>query len=578
MLTGVVNVSIAVYFVPMSFGKHWLKVSRFVSWRKKPIKAQSGVWPRVRWYEGGILNLSESCLDKHAAAGRHDAVALIELLENGKRRTITYGMLLEKVNRYANLFTRRGLKKGDAVIIYMPAVIETAAVMLACARIGAVHSVVFAGLSKEALGERMQSLHARAVVTADVTFRRGKEIDLLSNVDAIVGTEMVFVLKRKKQTKLKKNETDLEAAARSESAVFGTCPMKPSDPLFVLYTSGSTGKPKGIVHGHGGYGAYAAYTARRAFGLKPSTIFWCTADFGWITGHSYVLYGALANGATSLIVEGALDYPRTDRWRRILKEEKVEAFYTSPTAIRIFRKEWKGAPAAFPHLARLGSVGEPLNPEVGTWFRKYVGKRKIGIRDTWWQTETGGHLITSGIPLPGIVAKIAHKDASGKGELCIAKPWPGMMLGCFGDEARFRKYFSKEGFVTGDYARMEKGRIRILGRSDDVVNVSGHRIGSAEIENAILMHPGVAESAVIGVPDEITGEALCAFVVAKTEGKVQPEEVKLAVRKHVGAYAVPKLVRFVPSLPKTRSGKIMRRLLRAEFAGEKPGDTSTLEN
>lgn len=555
--------------------KHWLAVAERLAWRKKPARAQSGGWPRVSWYPGGILNLTESCLDRHASDPHR--IAFIELSEDGSRRTITYAELLEKTNRYANLFSKAGIQKGDALVIYLPMVIEAAAAMLASARIGAIHSVVFAGLSAEALRERADSLRAKAVVTADVVVRRGKEIDLLSNARSAAKGRSMFVLARRKKTVLKKGEINLERAARAESPVFEARAMKSSDPLFVLYTSGSTGKPKGIIHTHGGYGAYAADTARRTFSLEPGSVFWCTADFGWITGHSYALYGALANGATSIIAEGALDHP-ADRWKCALKEEKVNVFYTSPTAIRIFRKEWKGKPFALPHLALLASVGEPLSPEVARWFSLHVGGGKKPVLDTWWQTETGGHMLTSGVPLPGIEVAIARPDAFGKGELVITQPWPGMTAGCFKDAPRFRKYFSKEGFITGDYARKEKGRIRILGRWDDVINVSGHRIGSAEVENAILAHPSAAESAVIGVPDAVTGEALCAFVVTKRGARATEKDIARAVRRALGGYASPKHIRFVDVLPKTRSGKILRRLLRAEYAGEKPGDTSTLEN
>jgi acetyl-CoA synthetase len=611
----------------------WERVAREdISWFKKWDKVFEWKFPNYQWFLGGKLNITFNCLDRHIAAGRGNKVALIYLNEKYERIVITYEQLLSQVNKFANGLKSLGVKKGDRVVIYMPLVIEQAVAMLGCARIGAVHSVVFAGFSANALRERIEDLQAKIVITANWTLRRGQKKVLKPTVDeAVKGlgfVKNVIVLQREiviaepkvasegaaisSNDKIASSdallamtgnrEVDYHQLVKNQSEVCEPEKMDSEDVLFVLYTSGSTGKPKGIVHTVGGYSVYTHYTTKKIFDTKSDDVFWCTADFGWITGHSYVLYGPLSNGLTSLIVEGVPDYSTPDHWYKIIEQEKVNIFYTSPTALRMLRKYGEEYPKKhnFKSLRILGTVGEPINPEVWLWYQKNIGAGKLPIEDTWWQTETGGHMIVTLPGLPekpgkagfafyGIDAHVVNQKgeslpANGKGFLVIKKPWPGALRNCWNNPERFNQYWSEVPgvYFTGDFAiKDEDGYIQILGRSDDVINVSGHRIGTAEVENALVAHIAVAEAAVIAKPDEIKGERLKAFVVLKSK-IIGEEALKADIQKYVKAeiasFAVPDEIEFVAGLPKTRSGKIMRRVLKAKELGQDEGDLTTLED
>jgi len=614
--------------------KFWERVAREeISWFKKWDKVFNWDYPNYQWFLGGQLNITYNCLDRHIKAGNGDKVALIYLNEKYERITSTYRQLLSEVNKFANGLKSLGVKKGDKVVLYMPLVLEQAVAMLACARIGAVHSVVFAGFSANALRERIEDLQAKVVVTADWTLRRGEKKDLKSTVnEAVRGlgfVERVVVLQRdsviarsasdeailsKKKiaaspsdalgllAMTENKEVDYHQLIQNQSDICEPEKMDSEDVLFVLYTSGSTGKPKGIVHTVGGYSVYTHYTIKKVFDITSDDIYWCTADFGWITGHSYVLYGPLSNGLTSLMVEGAPDYPSPDHWYKIIEQEKVNIFYTSPTALRMLRKYGDEYPQKhnLKSLRVLGTVGEPINPEVWQWYQKNIGHGELPIEDTWWQTETGGHLIVTlpglnqkpgkaGKPFYGIDADVVNKEgksmpANEKGFLVIKKPWPGALRDCLNDHERFEKYWNeiKGVYFSGDFAiKDEDGDIQVLGRSDDVINVSGHRVGSAEVENALVSHPAVSEAAVIGKPDDIKGERIKAFVVLKPENLSSDgliKEIKSYVKREIASMAVPDEIEFVQSLPKTRSGKIMRRLLKAKELGQSQGDLTALED
>ena len=584
----------------------WAEVaSNELQWIKKWDKTFEWQYPNYQWFIGGKLNITENCLDRHVAAGRGDKTALLYLNEKYERIAISYKELLGQVNKFANGLKSLGVQKGDRVVLYMPLMIEQAIAMLACARIGAVHGVVFAGFSAHALRERIEDSKAKVVITATSTLRRGASKELKSTVEEAVqglgSVEHVIVLQRENAGKLAENEVDFYELMEKESETCAPAIMDAEDTLFVLYTSGSTGKPKGIVHTVGGYSVFTHYTTKTVFDLKQDDIYWCTADPGWITGHSYVVYGPLSNGVTSVMVEGVPDYPTPDHWYKIIEEEKVNIFYTSPTALRMLRKY--GEAHAQKHdlssLRILGSVGEPINPEVWQWYREHIGHNELPIEDTWWQTETAGHMIVSlpgvpqkpgiaGKPFFGIEADVVDKQgvsvgANKKGFLVVRKPWPSALRTCLNNQARFEQYWNEIPgvYFSGDFAiKDEDGDIQVLGRSDDVINISGHRIGSAEVENALVAHPAVSEAAVIGKPHEIKGEMIKTFVVLRpgfTQSDELVKEIKNHVKEQIASMAVPDEIEFVQSLPKTRSGKIMRRVLKARELGGDEGDLSVLD-
>lgn len=559
-----------------------------------------------KWFPGGKINITYNCLDRHVKNGGGDKIAYIWTNEAGDEETITYKNLLSKVNKIANYFESLGLKKGDTLTIYMPMTIEQIAVILACARIGVVHSVVFAGFSYESLSTRIEDAKSKFVVTSDFTYRKGNKIDLLSTVRESVKNIKEFkktiVFKREKKTILKENEVDLVANYSEFSDKLEAPQMDSEDPLFILYTSGTTGKPKGIVHTTAGYNLFTHITTKYSFDLKEKDIYWCTADSGWITGHSYIIYGPLSNHATTLIYEGTPNFPDSEVWWRIIDKYKVTIFYTSPTAIRMLMAVGYNSPLNhnLSSLRILGSVGEPLNESAWIWYDEYVGKSKCPIVDTWWQTETGGHMITTppglsekpgmaGIPYFGLEALIVNESGEEvsegqKGFLVIKGNWPSSLRDCWGDPNRFEKYWTESPgfFFTGDIAVKDKdGYVKILGRSDDIIVVAGHNIGSAELEAILTSHKKVAEAAVIAIPDEIKGNKIVAYVTL-IKGENPNDNLSHELSEHVGdtygKHGKPERFVFIDKLPKTRSGKIVRRILRAREMGEETGDTSTLED
>ncbi|MGN6561408.1 MAG: acetate--CoA ligase, partial [Thermomicrobiales bacterium] len=564
--------------------------------------------PYAKWFVGGKLNASVNCLDRHVQAGRGDRVAYYFEGEPGDRKTVTYAELLDEVCRCANALKELGVKRGDRVVIYMPMILELPIAMLACARIGAPHNVVFGGFSSDALRDRILDSDAEIVITADGGFRRGKPFGLTVQTDTALQetpkVRKVLTVRRTGQDVAMQEGRDVwwhDIVARQST----TCEperMDSEDMLYLLYTSGSTGKPKGIVHTTGGYLLGTSFTHRYVFDLHDDSIYWCAADIGWVTGHSYIVYGPLANCATGVMYEGTPDYPDKDRWWEIIERYKVTILYCAPTAIRTHMK-W-GAQYADKHdlssLRVLGTVGEPINPEAWIWYHQHIGHERCPVVDTWWQTETGAIMITplpgvtttkpgsATFPLPGIGADIVDADGNsvplGKGGyLVLTRPWPSMLRGIYGDPQRYQEtYWSRypgKYFVGDGAKRDDEGYFWLLGRVDDVMNVSGHRISTTEIESALVSHPKVAESAVIGRPDPVSGEAIFCFVIVR--GDVEPttelgEELRQHVAHHIGAFARPKTVMFTPDLPKTRSGKIMRRLLRDVASGRALGDTTTL--
>ncbi|HVJ46829.1 MAG TPA: acetate--CoA ligase [Luteolibacter sp.] len=593
--------------------KFWAGEAKELLWQKPWSKVLDWKPPFAKWFDGGKLNVAENCVDRHAVGPRKNKAAIIWEGEPGDKRVITFAQLHREVCRFANVLEKNGIKKGDRVLIYMPMVPEAAFAMLACARIGAVHNVVFGGFASEAILDRLEDSGSVAVITADGGWRRGKVIPLKPAVDEALSRYTAAKIKR--VIVLKRTGNDIKMVSGRDSwwheeitEVSNKHVAKPFDsehPLFILYTSGSTGKPKGILHTSGGYLTGTYSTCKYIFDMRDEDVYWCTADVGWITGHSYIVYGPLANGVTQVMYEGAPNEPDFGRFWKMIEEYGVTIFYTAPTAIRAFIKAGDHFPAAYDlsSLRLLGSVGEPINPEAWNWYHKHIGGGRCPIVDTWWQTETGAILIS---PIPGATPckpgtatrpffgiDAAILDDAGKeckanedGRLVIRKPWPSMTRTIYGDKARFNAtYFSDYPglYTAGDGARRDKdGNFWIIGRLDDVLNVSGHRLGTAEIESALVGHPAVAEAAVVGRPDDMKGQAVAAFVTLKT-GFEESEKLVAELRAHVGsvigAIAKPDDIYCTPGLPKTRSGKIMRRLLKELVTkGEISGNITTLED
>ena len=607
------------------YAGYWARLAReHVSWKEPFTKSlDDSKAPFYEWFADGKLNVSYNCLDRNIEAGLGDKVAIIFEADGGQVNKVTYKELLARVARFANALKAQGIKKGDRVLIYMPMSVEGVVAMQACARIGAIHSVVFGGFSAKSVQERIQDAGAVAVITSDEQCRGGKNIPLKPAVDdgiAMGGCEAIKTVIVFKRTGGPCNMVagrdiwwDDATAGQSD-----TCEpewVSAEHPLFLLYTSGSTGKPKGVQHSSGGYLLHAILTMKWTFDIKPDDVFWCTADIGWVTGHTYITYGPLACGATEIVFEGVPTYPDAGRFWKTIEKHKVSIFYTAPTAIRSLIKAGENAPTTHPKnydltsLRILGSVGEPINPEAWMWYYNNVGGARCPIVDTFWQTETGGHMITPlpgvtplvpgscTLPFPGIAAAIVDETGNdvewGKGGfLVVKKPWPAMIRTIYGDPERYKKSYFPVDFggnlyLAGDGAMRDAktGYFTIMGRIDDVLNVSGHRMGTMEIESALVSNPLVAEAAVVGRPDDLTGEAICAFVVLKQSRPTAEEAKKIAaelrnwVGKEIGPIAKPKDIRFGENLPKTRSGKIMRRLLRSLAKGEEiTQDVSTLEN
>jgi acetyl-CoA synthetase len=584
----------------------WEKMAKELEWIRPWDKVLEWNYPYAKWFTNAKLNITANCLDRHVSDNRRNKVALIWRGEEGRERIFTYQKLLSQVARFANALKKIGVKKGDCVCIYMPLVPEQLVAMLACARIGAVHSVVFGGFGAAALNMRIQDAGAKVVITADISIRRGKAIQLKAIVDeAIINAptvEHVVVLRRRDPpVDLNELELDFNEMMKGVSDVCEPEVMDAEDPFFILYTSGSTGKPKGIVHTCGGYMVGTYYTSKYIFDIKDNDIYWCTADPGWITGHSYIVYGPLAVGATVFISELTPDYPDAGSYWSLVEEQKITIFYTAPTAIRMFMKMGESWPDKYnlESLRIIGSVGEPLNPEAFEWYYRVIGKMKVPILDTWWQTETGMHMITTmigepmrpgfaGKPIPGVEADVVDKDGRpvkpGTGGLLVVKsPWPAMLRTVYNDDERYRKYWYtiKGVYAVGDLAvKGRDGDIMILGRADDIIIVAGHNIGTAEVESALVSHHAVAEAAVIGKPDAVKGNSIKAFVILRM-GNEPSEKLKQDLLHHVrttlGPIAMPHEIDFVDKLPKTRSGKIMRRVLKAKEMGIDPGDISTLD-
>ena len=592
--------------------KFWGRQAKeFLTWRKPFKRVLDWKLPHAKWFGGGQLNVAENCLDRHLGTARENKAALIFEGEPGDVRTLTYKQLHREVCRFAAALARLGLTKGDRVAIYMPMVPEAVVAMLACARLGAIHTVIFGGFSSESIKDRVNDCQAKMIITADGGWRRGKIVELKTNVDRAVAAtpsvEHVIVLRRTGQPVEMTEGRDrwwhefvADVPAEHKAKAFDS-----EHPLFILYTSGSTGKPKGVLHTTAGYLLGVTMTTKHVFDLKETDVYFCTADIGWVTGHSYVVYGPLANGATVFMYEGAPNHPEPDRFWEMIDRHGVTIFYTAPTAIRAFMR-W-GDDYVKRHslksLRLLGSVGEPINPEAWMWYHNLIGQKRCPIVDTWWQTETGAIMVS---PLPGITPTkpgsctrpyfgvvpvildekgVAVPKGSG-GRLFLAKPWPSMLRTLWGDDDRFKKqYWSElEGYYfAGDGARFdEDGYLWVVGRIDDVLNVSGHRIGTAEVESALVSHPAVAEAATVGRPDALKGQALVCFVTLKNGFIASPvlkEAIRAHVAKEIGALARPDDVRFAAGLPKTRSGKIMRRILK-EIAGggDVKGDITTLED
>ncbi len=589
----------------------WARMAEELHWFKKWDTVLKWDAPHAEWFGGGKINISDNCLDRHLATWRRNKAALIWEGEPGDQQTLTYQQLHTQVCHFANVLKRAGIETGDRVALYMPLIPELAIAMLACARIGATHSIVFGGFSADALKDRINDAGCKLVVTADGGWRRGTEVKLKPAVDeALAHTPSVTgcIVVRRTGTRVHMEAGRDHWWHELMETTDANCPAEPLDsehPLFILYTSGTTGKPKGILHTTAGYLLFTHLTTKWVLDIKDEDTYWCTADIGWVTGHSYVVYGPLSNGATVLMYEGAPNHPEPDRFWRIIERHRVSIFYTAPTAIRAFIKWGEQWPLKhdLSSLRLLGTVGEPINPEAWMWYRQIIGKGRCPIVDTWWQTETGGIMIaplpgatptkpgSATRPLPGIEADVMTKDgavvgANAGGYLVIKRPWPSMLRTIWGDDERYRKqYWSEiEGvYFAGDGVRRDAdGYFWIMGRVDDVINVSGHRLGTMEIESALVSHEAVAEAAVVGRPDDLKGSAIVAFVTLEGARRTTDElkdELRRHVAKEIGALARPDEIRFTDTLPKTRSGKIMRRLLR-EIAtgGTVAGDTTTLED
>ena len=588
--------------------KFWETQARRLEWYKPWDKVLEWDKPFAKWFVNGKLNASYNCLDRHIKANLGKKIAFFWEGENGDTKTLTYQEVYGQVNKMASVLKSLGVRKGDRVAIYLPMIPEAVFAMLACSRIGAVHTVVFGGFSAEALRERINDAQAKLLITADGGYRRGSIVTLKVTVDAALDQtatiKNVLVVQRTGQAVPMKSGRDYWWHDLSKTAAT-YCPPEPMDAedlLFILYTSGTTGKPKGIVHSTGGYLTAVNATTYWVFDLKPNDIFWCTADVGWVTGHSYIVYGPMSNGATQVMYEGAPDFPERNRFWKIIEKYKVTILYTAPTAIRAFMKwgtQWPKS-CDLSSLRLLGSVGEPINPEAWMWYYENIGHGRCPIVDTWWQTETGSIMITSlpGIttmkpgsatkPLPGIDAEILNEEGEtikeGGGFLSITSPWPSMLRGIWGDPERYKQtYWSKwqgQNYFAGDGTKRDKdGYFWFLGRVDDIMLVAGHNISTAEVESALVDHPMVAESAVVGVTDDIKGQAIVAFVILKDGNKPSPqaeETLKNHVAQKIGSLAKPKQIIFSADVPKTRSGKIMRRLLRDVAEGRALGDVTTL--
>ena len=595
----------------LDYVKFWEEQANHLSWFSKWNKTLQWDPPFAKWFEGGLINASYNALDIHQKS-KEKKPAIIWVAESGETRTLTYGELYEEVKKFANVLKSLGVNKGDRVTIYLPMVPELPISMLACSRIGATHTVVFSGFSSSSLRERISDSQSKIIITSDGGYRRGKIIDLKKVVDEAI-ENLSFV---KNVIVLERTKTPITVTSKDKlwgelmKNVSNDCEpekLESTHPLFILYTSGTTGKPKGVLHGTGGYLTHLHSTFLWAFDIKENDVFFCTADIGWVTGHSYVVYAPLLHGVTEVIYEGAPDYPDESRMWDIIQKNKVTIFYTTPTALRMFMKFGDDVPNSFDlsSLRLLGTVGEPINPEVWKWYYRIIGKERCPIIDTWWQTETGGMLIS---PLPGIETiplkpgsgtkpipglDIAVVDENGKevspntkGFLIIKNPWPGMLLTLWGDDEKYKKaYWSKfqNYYHSGDYAKIdEDGYFWLLGRADDVLKIAGHRIGTAELESCIVSHENIAESAVCGIPDEVKGETIIAFAVTnencKKDLKILEKDLYDKIRNEIGPIATPQKIYFVSKLPKTRSGKIMRRLLKAIANHDTIGDVSTLED
>jgi len=592
--------------------RFWAEEARKLDWYHTWHRVLDWNPPYARWFVGGMLNASYQCVDRHVKTWRKSKVAIYWEGETGETRVLSYSTLFREVNRFASVLKQLGVKKGDRIALYLPMIPELPTFMLACARIGAVHTVIFSGFSAQAIADRVNDTQAKVIVTADGGYRRGKTIVLKEIVDEAAGLcpslEKVIVVQRTGKPVAMTEGRDFWLSSLLDEAemLVKPEPMEAAHPLYILYTSGTTGKPKGVVHSTGGYLVFNHSAYEWVFDIKEESVYWCTADVGWVTGHSSIVYAPLSHGAAIVLYEGALDYPTVDRWWDIVEKYGVSIFYTSPTAVRMFMRYGEEWPLKhdLSSLELLGSVGEPINPEVWQWYYKYIGGERCPIVDTWWQTETGGIMLSSTpgiesmplkpgsvtLPLPGIDAAVV--DAEGNetvpgqtGLLIIRKPWPGMLLDIYGDPRRYEEsYWSRfsGAYYTGDFAmRDEDGYFWLLGRADEVLKVAGHRIGTAELEDAAVSHPAVAEAAVVGKPDVEKGEAIILFVTLKAgtspSSRLRQELVQ-HLRRVIGPIATPNEVYFVGSLPKTRSGKIMRRVVKAIASGQSLGDISTLED
>jgi len=592
--------------------RFWAEEARKLDWYKTWDRVLDWDPPYARWFVGGRINACYQCVDRHVQTWRKSKVAIYWEGETGETRVLSYSTLFREVNRFASILQKLGIKKGDRVAIYLSMVPELPIFMLACARIGAVHTVIFSGFSAHAIADRVNDIQAKVLITADGAYRRGKILALKEIVDEAVklspSVEKIVVVRRTGEKVPMKEGRDFYLSSLLDDAdrMVKPEPMESTHPLYILYTSGTTGKPKGVVHGTGGYLVFNHSAYKWVFDIREESVYWCTADVGWVTGHSSIVYAPLSHGAAIVLYDGAPDYPTVERWWDIVEKYGVSIFYTSPTAIRMFMRhgEERLLKHDFSSLELLGSVGEPINPEAWYWYYKNIGKERCPIVDTWWQTETGGTMLspTPGIesiplkpgsaafPLPGVDAAVVDADGNElppgqTGLLIIRKPWPGMLLDIYGDPQRYKdSYWSRfpGSYYTGDFAmRDEDGYFWLLGRADEVLKVAGHRIGTAELEDAAVSHPAVAEAAVASKPDEVKGDSIVLFVTLKDDASPS-SDLKQEIGKHlrnvIGPIATPDEVHFVDSLPKTRSGKIMRRVLKALALGQSPGDLTTLED